>query len=250
MAYKCSRCGRVVEKLVPIDDAYASAQYSELIGITYPCTDYVCITCAKAILEISDEDLIREERSLSVETEFMLNVLKGRLAQVVIEAIFLEFGYEVYPYGYESYLTNIIKFMKKGDANIPVRKMRATPDLFVYDREFNDGFFLEVKATNTPDETEYWVSKPTLHSYLSYWPEAILIIYCIPSMNIYCRQVSDISPEHLTVERSDINGHDNYIINLKTDFLSLPDRFRLIEPIRYQEFCQRIKSILQIFSQP
>ena len=92
MSYECSRCGRIVEKLVPIGDASRSAedsaQDSELLDMPYTCTymDYVCITCAKEILGISDEDLMREERSTRIETEFQINLLKGRLAQVIITA--------------------------------------------------------------------------------------------------------------------------------------------------------------------
>jgi hypothetical protein len=246
---KCSRCGRDADKLVPIDDAYISAQYSSLLEVPYASTDYFCITCARQILEISDEDLIREERETTIETEFHINLLKGRLAQVIIEAIFQESGYEVYPYGYESYLTNIIKFMKKGNANIPVRKLRATPDLFVYDRELNDGFLLEIKATNTPDETKFWISKYLLQTYVTYWPEAILIVYCLRSMNIYCRQIKDISPEQLTIEKSPISGYENYVINLSTEFLALPSFFRLIEASKYHGFCQRIRGVLQHFQQ-
>jgi len=249
MSYKCSRCGRSVQKLVPIDDADASIQYTELIGVPYPCTDYVCVTCAREILEISDEDLIQEERATKLETEFRLNLLKGRLAQAVIEAIFQEFGYEVYPYGYESYLTNIIKFLRKGNANIPTKKIRATPDLFVYDRELNDGFFLEIKATNTPDESRFWISKYTLQMYLSYWPETVLVIYCIPSVNIYCRQVGDIHLEELPVEQSAMTDRENCVLNLKSDFCTLPKHFRLIESIRYEDFCQRIRGILRQFNQ-
>ena len=256
MPYECSKCGKIAEKLVAIDDAYRSAedtaQWSGLLEMPWPSiyTDYVCITCARKILNISDEDLIREERLTKIETEFQINLLKGRLSQVVIETIFQEFGYEVYPYGYESYLTNIIKSMRKGNANIPVRKLRATPDLIVYDRELNDGFFLEVKATNTPDETKFWISKPTLQSYITYWPEAILIIYCIQSMNIYCRQVKDISPEQLPIEQGPvIDGHETYIVNLQSGFLTLPQCFRLIEADRYQDFCQRIRKVLQNFHQ-
>jgi len=242
-----------VEKLVPIDDAYRSAQesadWSGLLEVPYisTYTEYVCITCAKQILKITDEDLIREERLTRIETDFQINLLKGRLAQVIIETIFQEFGYEVYPYGYESYLTNIIRYMRKGNANIPVRKVRATPDLFVYDRELNDGFLLEVKSTNTPDEAKFWVSKFTLQTYANYWPEAVLIIYCVPSMNIYCRQVKDISLEQLPIEQSPINDHENYVVNLKSEFLTLPSFFRLIESSRYQDLCQRIRGVLQRF---
>ncbi len=67
MLNTCSRCGRRVKKLVPIDDAYRSAQepaeWSGLLEVPYisTYTEYVCITCAKQILEITDEDLIRKK---------------------------------------------------------------------------------------------------------------------------------------------------------------------------------------------
>lgn len=171
------------------------------------------------------------------------------MAQVVVEMIFQEFGYEVYPHGYESYLTNIIKFMKKEGANIPVRKVRATPDLFIYDSESNEGFFLEVKATTTSDEAKYWIPQSTLREYQIYWPEAILVIYCISSMNIYCRSVNEISIDQLPVEQSPVSGGNNYVINLEQDFQILPDRFRLIDATGYQKFCERVrKEVLSQFS--
>ena len=249
MAYNCARCGKTVSKLVPIDDAYRSSQYTELTGIPYPYTDYVCITCAREIIGISDRDLVQEERLTNIETEFLLSLLKGRLAQVVIETIFREFGYEVYPYGYERYLTSITKFMTRGDTSTAARKVRASPDLFVYDRESNDGFFVETKATNSPDESNFWISKPTLDTYLTYWPEIVLVVYCIRSMNIHCRSIRDIRPEELHIKRLRETGRDTYALNLKDEFESLPDHFRLIEPSRYVDFRQRIKGILKEFNQ-
>lgn len=253
MSNICGRCGRQVKKLVPIDDAYRSAEesatWSGLLEVPWPqtYTDYVCLTCARKILNITEEDLIHEERLTKIETEFHINLLKGRLAQVIIEAIFQEFGYEVYPYGYESNLTNIIKFLRKPGANIPVRKLRATPDIFVYDREVNDGFFIEIKATNTPDETSYWISKFTLDTYNAFWSEAILIIYCLSSMNIYCRRINDISRDLLPIEQSPIGRHENYVINLKSDFLTLPDFFRLIESDPYEDFLKRVRRVIEDF---
>ncbi len=249
MPYRCERCGETVEKLIPIDDASASAQYTEIIDAPFPCTDYVCITCAREILGISDKDLVREERLKARNTEFTLNLLKGRLAQVAVEMIFQEFGYEVYPYGYESYLTNIIKFMRKKDANISVRKVRATPDLFIYDRELNKGFFLEVKATTAPDETNFWISQFTLQGYQKYWPAAILVIYCIHSMNIYCCPVNEILIDKLPVKQFALTGSNNYVINLKQNFKLLPKRFRLIDTDGYQEFCKRTRGVISQFSE-
>jgi DNA-directed RNA polymerase subunit RPC12/RpoP len=248
MSYRCERCGKTVEKLIPIDDADSSAQYSEICGVPYPCTDNVCITCAREILGISDKDLIREERMRARDTDFLLNKLKGQLAQVVLETIFQEFGYEVYPYGYESYLTNIIKFMRRKDANIPVRKMRATPDLFIYDREINEGFFLEVKAT-TDLKTNYRISQSILQGYQRYWPESILVVYCLPSMNIYCRPLNEISIDQLVIKQFPVTGGNNYVINLEQDFQLLPDHFRLIDAKGYQEFCNRVRGVVSQFTE-
>ena len=251
--YQCSRCGRAVAKLVPIDDAEQSAQdsaeWSALLKTPYPSTytDYVCITCANEILGITEEDIIQDDRIRNRETEFNINLLKGRLSQTIIETIFQEFGYEVYTYGYESYLPNLVKSMRKGKANLPVKKLRATPDLIIYNRESNEGFLVEVKATNTPDETEYWFPEYKLQNYITFWPEAILVVYCIPSMNIYCCKVTDINVAQLKVRNDVIQGTKAYIINLKETFFPLPKYFSLIEPSRYQEFLQRIQSVLQDF---
>lgn len=172
---------------------------------------------------------------------------KGRLAQVIIETIFHEFGYEVYPFGYESYFTNIVKHMRKGNANISTRKVRATPDLFVYDREANDGFIPEIKASSTWDETRYWLSKLTFDTYQTYWPEAILVVYCIPTGNIYCQQISQINQQELLVEQSPTSGWSNYVLNLHKNFQTLPDRFRLIDHAKYENFKPRLMEILVSF---
>jgi DNA-directed RNA polymerase subunit RPC12/RpoP len=250
MTYECSRCGKTVPKLVPLGDAYRSSEYTQLLGIPNPCIDYFCVTCAREIIGISDQDLIHEERITKVETEFLLNLLKGRLAQVLIETILKEFGYEVYPYGYESYLTGIISSMRKGGANIAATKVRVSPDIFVYDRELNEGFFIETKASNLPDESKFWISKSILDMYLSYWPEMVIVVYCIRSTNIYCRNIKDIALEGLPVVKSGITGRDNYVLNLKDEFGTLPDYFRLIYTDRYKDFCRRIMGVLKEFNRP
>ena len=244
MTYFCSRCENTVDKLVALGDAEESAWVTEVINVPAPQYQYICVTCAREILDITDQDLIREERRLADDTEFHLRLVKGQIAQVLVELIFLEFGYEVYPFGYESYLTNIIRHMRKGTANVPTRKVRATPDLFVYDREENDGYFLEVKATSTRNEEHYWMSKLTLDIYQQHWPGAFVVVYCIPTGNIYCKQVSEIDSKTLLQEQSSATGYTNYVLNLVQDFQTLPERFRLIETGRYQVFLSRLKQVL------
>jgi hypothetical protein len=247
MTHICERCGRSVDRLIQLDDAEQSALSTEIAKVQWPQYKSVCITCVRTSLGITDADLIREERQSADDTEFHLNLVKGRLAQVLIEMIFQEFGYEVYPYGYESYLTNIIKHMRKGTANIPVRRVRATPDLFVYDREINDGYFAEVKATSTREETHYWMRASILRNYRAFWPEAFLVVYCIPNGHIYCKQVCDLSLETLPTDQSSPSGLLNYVLNLEKDFYPLSSVFRLIEPKKYDEFMPRLRQIVSDF---
>jgi DNA-directed RNA polymerase subunit RPC12/RpoP len=248
MPYVCDRCHRTVERLISLADAERTADATLFAESQRPQYDYLCITCVREVLQISDEDLIREERRLADDTEFLLNLTKGRLAQVLVETLFLQFGYEVYPFGYESYFTNIIKHMRKGTANVPARKVRASPDLFVYDREINDGFFLEVKATSTRDESSYWVSQFTLDTYRDHWPEAILVVYCIATGNLYCKQIAEIYQQPLPIEKSSSSGWQNYVLNLPRDFHSLPDIFRLVDRQHYDAYLLKLMKVIQAFA--
>jgi hypothetical protein len=106
---KCPNCGKLVDKLIPIDNAHVSAEITDLVGALYTSTDHYCVTCARQMIGITDEDLIKEDRILSKNPDFIISLLKGRIGQVVLESVFRNFGYEVYPYGYENHLTNILR---------------------------------------------------------------------------------------------------------------------------------------------
>jgi hypothetical protein len=205
------------------------------------------LECAKELLDITDEDLIEIEIEKARDTTFNINLLKGKLAQDIIETIFLEFGYEVYPYGYESYFTNIIRHLRKEPTNRSVRKVRATPDLFVYDRLKNIGYFLEVKASGCSDESKYWMSKYDLDTYKQFWDEAILIVVCIPSKNIYCKPMSKINTSDLTVTNVPGARHKVYEVNLIDSFHNLPDYFDRIKEDRYFRLVGLIKNELSKF---
>ena len=237
----CPRCKRKTDKLIKLDDAEASIQYSELLGIPYPESYYLCIDCAKEYLGITDEDLIELEIKKSRNTCFNINLLKGKIAQVIVETVFLEFGYEVYPYGYESYFTNIIKHLRRESTNLPIRQVRATPDLFVYDRLKNVGYFAEVKASGWSDESNYWLGKYFFDTYKQFWDEAILIVFCIPSKNIYCKPISDIKTSELNVVTSPVTGYKVYEVNLEATFHTISEYFDRVPKEEFSDFMNLIK---------
>ena len=85
---KCSKCGKDVERLVALDDADATAQYSGLVGAPYPVTNYVCEKCAKERLSIREQDsqfdLLSLKRDIEAQRNLMVSVATGgqRIQQV------------------------------------------------------------------------------------------------------------------------------------------------------------------------
>lgn len=242
---KCPRCGKQVPKLFPLDDADTTSQYSGLLGVPYPCTEYLCIKCLNKLVGISREDVINEER-LEDNIEFNINLLKGNIAQSIISMIFRDCGYEVYPFGYESYLTNIIRRLRKGDNTI-ARNIRSSPDILVYDRGNNDCFLVEIKATNAPDESNYEMLRYSLERYKKYWDEATLVIYCIRTANIYCKSFNEIDIDSLNRSRFKNTERESCVLDLKNTFLELPKYFRLIDENRYYDLISRIREVIQQF---
>lgn len=90
---KCNRCGKNVDRLVTLDDADASAQYSGLVGVSYPVKNYVCETCAKDLIGIKEQDsqfdLLALKRDIEAQRNLMVSVATGgqRIQQVNEEYI-------------------------------------------------------------------------------------------------------------------------------------------------------------------
>ncbi|HEY9625791.1 MAG TPA: hypothetical protein V6C84_00680 [Coleofasciculaceae cyanobacterium] len=162
------------------------------------------------------------------QTKFNLRLLKGRLAQVVVQTVFEQFSYIVRPYGYENYLSTLLPRMKKDDANDAVKKIRNSPDFFVYDNDLNKGFLIEVKSTTDEDETchspSYYNQIPLIQTQ---WADSVLVVYCSQTANIYCLPVSEVP-----LSRS---------INLPKDFKTLPQFFERIDEQKYNTFLDKIR---------
>ncbi len=178
--------------------------------------------------------------------KFAIDYLKGSIGQAVIATYLREFKYEIYPYGYENNYANITRFIKRDYSNATFSKLRSMPDLLVFDRDNEEVFLLQIKVTSQKDESRYWIKKEHLYSYKKYWPEALLIIYYIPTANIYCRRIGDIKNyNEMTLSNSSEAGY--YLKT--TDFSNLPDIFQLIKLDRYKELREEIKSTLKEYTQ-
>ena len=76
------------------------------------------------------------------ENKWVYNLIKGRIAETIVEELFLKLGFQVYKYGMENSIPGIMDLLKgvKDEVAMEIRRM---PDLVAY----KDGkaHFLEVK---------------------------------------------------------------------------------------------------------
>lgn len=72
------------------------------------------------------------------------NIIKGRIAESLIEELFLAMDYDVFRYGMENTIPGITKLLSqvRGDVAHEIRRM---PDFVVRNRKTNEVFFIEVK---------------------------------------------------------------------------------------------------------
>jgi hypothetical protein len=136
-------------------------------------------------IESELEDKIREN--------FYHNLLDGHFHKDLVRVILEMSGYEVYPYGYESFLTPIkIKFEKKKIKHTEIsRKIRCTPDLLVYDPDSQILNLVEVKSRRWDWTND--VAIDSLHVYKNYWQGSILVMVLPAGHFFYAQNVDKLS---------------------------------------------------------
>lgn len=131
---------------------------------------------------------------LDQEQTFYHNLLAGHFHKDLIRVILEESGYEVYPYGYESFLTPLkIKFEEGEIKQTEIsKKIRSTPDLLVYDPEDKTVELLEVKSKRFDWTDNVFID--ALPRYQKYWRESILVIVLPAGHFFYAQNVKKLKP--------------------------------------------------------
>ncbi len=116
----------------------------------------LCFKCYKKESEGIDREEFVEEQKPEVpkETEengltdkernYRYNMIKGRIAETLIQELFLSLGYNVFHYGMENTIPGIMKLLKgvKSEVATEIRRM---PDFVIQNPNTNEVFFIEVK---------------------------------------------------------------------------------------------------------
>lgn len=78
------------------------------------------------------------------EEKYRENMIKGRIAETLIEELFLSLGFNVFRYGMENTVPGIMKLLKgvRGDVAKEIRRM---PDFVIQKPGIKEAFFVEVK---------------------------------------------------------------------------------------------------------
>lgn len=124
-------------------------EYTEFNGgLCYKCYNKENGKAEVAISEIkpnknkNDEVKVIEKKKNDVGNSWVYNIIKGRIAETIIEELFLSLGFQVFKYGMENTIPGIMDLLKgvKDDVAMEIKRM---PDLVVY----KDGHanFIEVK---------------------------------------------------------------------------------------------------------
>ena len=120
MAYSCSNCGKDISGKVL---AYSKGNFGKAL----------CRDC-QGEDGLSDDDI-----------SYRKNMIKGRIAETLIEELFLSLDYNVFRYGMENTVPGIMQLLF-GVKNEVARNIRKMPDFVIQHKKYSDKlFFVEVK---------------------------------------------------------------------------------------------------------
>ena len=97
-------------------------------------------------VEVLDKKPLKEEQTglTDAERTKRYNMIKGRIAETLIQELFLSLGYNVFPYGMERTIPGIMELLKgvRSDVSTQIRRM---PDFVIQNPRTKDVHFVEVK---------------------------------------------------------------------------------------------------------
>lgn len=128
MVDKCSKCNVEIEKKV---SDYSQKKYGKILCRTCQDDDKIIKSSTKTEEGLSDR-----------KSRFTEGMIKGRIAETLVEELFLTLDYNVFRYGMENTVPGIMKLLKgvRGDVATNIRRM---PDFVV--QKDKEVFFVEVK---------------------------------------------------------------------------------------------------------
>jgi hypothetical protein len=221
----CIYCGKQIEELpvfngVPLHEA---------------CIDAWMVQ-EKVDRLITDLSIVTDETEQIKRNErFTRDLLVGGFFKNLAATILYNAGYEVYPFGYESFLAGLKRPLYELNLSntTTAERIRSTPDLVVLDREKKLLFIIEVKFRGRLWDNQY--ADIYVNSYKKYWSESVLLLICPRAKFFYAQYVKNL------------NRSDNKF-PVAEDFLPIEDIFTHISwerPVRKMFYKTLVKKIAE-----
>lgn len=135
------------------------------------------------------------------ERNYRYNMIKGRIAETLIQELFLSLGFNVFRYGMENTIPGIMELLKgvKSDVATEIKRM---PDFVIQNPNSNEVYFVEVKFRSSGSFTLKNLSKN--------YPCQNALIILVSKKHIKC-----ISVEELNEGKEISESTRNYLGNRK-----------------------------------
>jgi len=150
-------------------------------GRCYPCYQ----KNKKEVETDEEEDLPIENLGLTdKERNYRYNMIKGRIAETLIQELFLSLGFNVFRYGMENTIPGIMELLKgvKSDVATEIKRM---PDFVIQNPNSNEVHFVEVKFRSSGSFTLKNLSKD--------YPYQNALIILVSKKHIKCVSVEELN---------------------------------------------------------
>jgi hypothetical protein len=108
----------------------------------------LCSKCyhEKGIIDKNHEEVTVDENGGLTEKEraYRYGMIKGRIAETLIQELFLSLGYNVFRYGMENTIPGIMELLKGVRSDV-AQEIRRMPDFVVQNPDNKEVYFVEVK---------------------------------------------------------------------------------------------------------
>lgn len=173
---------------------------------------------------------------MNKEDEWNENKLSGNSAENLVEYLINSIeGWECHKFGAENNIRLLIDNMKglKNPISFKIRKM---PDFFVFNKEKNEAFFVEVKFSSNSERKGYLLGY--LENYRDYWAGTKMIIVRVNKPYLVCVDLDKIDDSMRTSKQ--INGE----WKASWDFSEVEQDIKELFPDLTDESLERAKGMI------
>lgn len=127
-------------------------------------------------------------------TMYHYNMIKGRIAEAIVEEMFVKSQLDIYRFGMENMVPGILRRLKKSKSNIVTNQVRKMPDFIV--QTARTVLFVEVKYRRD-GVIQYSKLQEEFEEFP--YPECILIV--VSKSKIYCttieqlKEIKELTPD-------------------------------------------------------